>query len=158
MSIPRSIHVITLFLFAGLVLTASPTRNETSRVLTLKGSAKHCSVPPDFAISDGKGLSPAQKQFLGFFSGYWAGKLYHTLLVAEISKDGTVSAYYAHEAYGPWKIPQPNCSRVKGKLENGVLTLKWSSVVVRYEFSDSDTLKGEYNKRNRITPGTFKRQ
>lgn len=131
----------------------------TSSVLTLKGSAKHCDVPSGFQISDGKGLSPAQKRFLGFFSGYWDEKLHHTLLVEKIYEDGTVLGYYAVETYSPWKIHRPNCRRVKGKLDDGVLTVKLrSSTVVRYEFSGPDTLKGEYDRNNRVTPGTFKRQ
>ena len=152
MRISRPNHAITFITACLLILTSVAQSAE------LKGSAKHCSVPPGFKISDGKGLSPAQKRFLGFFSGYWDEKLHHTLLVAEILKDGTVLAYYANEKYKPWCVNRPQCSRVKGKLDDGVLTVKLRSDIARYEFSDPDTLKGEFDWRNRITPGTFKRQ
>ena len=126
---------------------------------TLKGSAKHCSVPPDFAVSDGEGLSPEQKRFLGYFSGYWDDQLYHTLLVADITKDGTASAYYAWEAYAGWNIDRPGCTRFKAKIDDGKLTgTLRSSAKVKYWFSDPDTLTGEYDRRNRVTPGIFKRQ
>lgn len=128
-------------------------------VTELKGSTKHCSMPPDFAISDGEGLSPESKRFLGFFSGDWEGRLSHTLLVAEITEDGrNAIAYYAHEAYEPWSVYKPGCSRREVKIEDGVLTLHLSKkATMKYRFSDADTLHGQYDWGNRTISGTFKR-
>ena len=128
-------------------------------VTELKGSTKHCSMPPGFAVSDGEGLSPELKRFLGFFGGSWENRLYHTLLVAEITEDGrNAIAYYAHEAYEPWSVYKPGCSRRKVKIEDGVLTLPLSKkVTMKYRFSDANTLQGQYDWGNRTISGTFKR-
>ena len=137
------------------------TMTSVAHSAELKGSAKHCSVPPDFAISDGKNLSPKLKKFLGFFSGYWDRQLYHTLVVSEITKEGDAVVFYAHEAYEGWNIRRPNCGRHQAKIEDGVLTIKTvarGKALVKYRFSDADTLEATYDRNNRVTPGEFKRQ
>ena len=117
-------------------------------------------MPPGFAVSNGEGLSPELKQFLGFFSGTWGdyGQLSHTLLVANITSDGNAVAYYAIEAYEPWNIYNPSCNLHKGMIKDKVLTLNFrNGAVVKYRLLDADTLQGTYDRRNRITAGQFKR-
>lgn len=136
-----------------------PAGEPKGSVTELKGSTKHCSMPPGFAVSNGEGLSPEVKRFLGFFSGEWEDRLYHTLLVAKITEEGkNAVAYYAHEAYEPWNVFKPGCSRREVKIEDGVLTLHLNKkTTMKYRFSDSETLQGQYDWKGRTIGGTFKR-
>jgi hypothetical protein len=128
--------------------------------LELRGSAKQCALPAGFAIADGKKLAPELRGFLGQFSGYWGDKLHHTLLVADIAADGTATAYYAHDRFGPWELNAPWCGLVPAKIENGVLTLTVAGqrAVARYRLPEPDTLQGIYERGGRTTLGAFKRE
>ena len=74
------------------------------------------------------------------------------------------AVYYAHEAatglyahyYG---ISNPGCVHRQAKIENDTLTIAMDRVIVKYRFSDADTLQGTYEFRasSSSTPGTFKR-
>jgi len=131
-----------------------------STPMELKGSAKHCNVPANFAISDGQGLPPDLKKFLGFFSGYWDDRLHHTLVVSEIREDGIADTFYSYEKYEGWNINRPNCLRFPAKINDGVLemTVAGGQAFVKYRFSDPDTLTATYDRDGRVTPGVFKRE
>lgn len=126
----------------------------------LKGSAKHCSVPPGFKISDGAGLPPELKNFLGYFSGDWTMDGYFgtpsTLLVADVDKDGNAVVYYAWEAHSDWNVYDPGCVLRQAQIEGNKLTVYARTTRV-YVLSDSETLQGEYDFQGNTVTGTFKK-
>lgn len=144
-----------------------PVERRTGPPVELKASAKHCSVPPDFAISDGKDLPPELKRFLGYFSGQWGRSdeflVYHTLLVVDINTYGHATVYYAYEPatglYAQYRrFHDPGCSRRQAKVEDGTLTINFpNGDIAKYRFSDADTLQATLDIRNSSYPGTFKR-
>ena len=143
---------------ASVLVVAAVMTGAAATAAELKGSAKHCSVPPDFAVSDGAGLPEDKKKFLGSFGGYWADALYHTLLVARVRDDGSATVFYAYEKYEPWNIPRPGCSTFSARIDDGVLRGKLrNGVDVQYRFSGPHTLDGRYDRNGQITEGTFER-
>ena len=147
-------------IYVGSLLIFLWAVSSVAHAAELKGSAKHCIVPPDFTVSDGQGLAPELKRFLGFFNGAWgdSGQLAHTLWVANITSDRNAVVYYAIEAYAPWNIYNPSCNRHIGTIKDKVLTLNFrNGAVVKYWLLDADTLRGTYDRRNRVTAGQFKR-
>ena len=151
MRIKRLNYIIT-FMTACLLILASVAQSAE-----LKGSAKHCSVPPGFKISDGADLPPELKNFLGYFSGDWGiiGTP-HTLLVAEVFKDGGALVYYAWEAHSDWGVLKPGCRRTGGKIEGNKLKV----IAGRkrfYVMTDPETLQGEYEFEGNTITGTFKK-
>lgn len=138
----------------------APTEARVLDTHEIQGSAKHCRLPSDFAVSEGGGLPQKLKRYLGYFSGFWeTDRLYHTLLVSEITEDGSAIVYYAHEKYKPWKINKPECSRYQAEIEDGLLKLTTGRrrAIVTYGFLDFGTLMATYEFRGRVTAGMFKR-
>ena len=151
MPVQKSYRAITFIAACLLILTSVAQSAE------LKGSAKHCSVPPGFKISDGADLPPELKNFLGYFSGDWGiiGTP-HTLLVAEVFKDGGAVVYYAWEAYPDWNVFDSGCRRLSAKIEGNTLIVHAGRKRV-YVLTDSETLEGEYDFQGNTVTGTFKK-
>ena len=154
MRIQKSYRALTSMTACLLILASVALSAE------LKGSAKHCSVPPGFKISDGADLPPELKNFLGYFSGDWMMDgdfgTPHTLLVADVDKDGNALVYYAWEANSDWNVYDPGCNLRQATIEGNMLTVYSGSKRV-YVLSDSETLQGEYNFRGHTVTGTFKK-
>lgn len=145
--------------FATIFITACLlTLTSVAQSAELKGSAKHCSVPSSFMISDGADLPPELKNFLGYFSGEWTFDgdfgTPHTLLVAYVDKDGNALVYYAWEAHGEWNVLKPGCVLREAKIEGNKLTVYAGRERV-YVLSDSETLQGEYEFEGNTHTGEF---
>ncbi|MHA1569975.1 MAG: hypothetical protein ACTSXZ_10930 [Alphaproteobacteria bacterium] len=92
------------------------------------------------------------------FEGDWDGKLSHSPIVKNIDADGKATAYYGYGKYAAWNAWGPKCIQMQGAIESvGKLVPRSQYMVVEYEFTGDNTLKGKYSSQWVVVPGTFTR-
>lgn len=85
------------------------------------------------------------KGFVGkWIDGMWDGHLCHVLIVENMRPDGRAEMIYVWGTYSGWNIEKPGFQRMRGVVNDGVLTYVGRRATVKYELNADDTLSGQY--------------
>ncbi|MEM7427732.1 MAG: hypothetical protein AAF441_16690 [Pseudomonadota bacterium] len=118
-----------------------------------------CRLGQDFAVVDQTGVDAKLVRFAGCVRRQLADKLDNTLIVHQVSADGTAPGYYAWGTYRRWSIKEPDCLPFTGEIADGQLKfrLPWGSRVT-YRLIGTQTLEASFNQSGRFTRGVMHRQ
>lgn len=101
----------------------------------------------------------AAGQLTGIYTGRWEKadfRLNHTLVITKVTEDGKASALYAYGTAPKFNIRRPDCLRVEGKLEDGVLTVQLPrDVTASYKVEGNGSLTATYRSARGETPGNL---